>query len=45
MRDSRVDAGLDATLDTRSVMSKILFAICLRREESAVLSAFRCSEN
>ena len=27
MRDGRVDAGLDATLDTGSVMSKILFAI------------------
>jgi hypothetical protein len=27
MRDNRVDAGLNATLDTGSVMFKILFAI------------------
>jgi hypothetical protein len=27
MRDDRVDAGLNATLDTGSVMLKILFAI------------------
>ena len=27
MRDDRFDAGLNATLDTRSVMFKILFAI------------------
>jgi hypothetical protein len=27
MRDDKVDAGLNATLDTRSIMFKILFAI------------------